>query len=54
MEFLTTNWELILVVFLVIDKAVAMSKSPYDDLIWESVKKLLISVKAMDKEKKNA
>ena len=41
MEFLTNNWEYVVIGFLVIDKLVAMSPSKMDDLIWFSIKKIL-------------
>ena len=41
MELLTDNWQLVAIVILVVDKAVALSPSPYDDMIWSSVKGLL-------------
>ena len=41
MELLTDNWKIITIVILVVDKAVALSPSPYDDMIWSSVKVLL-------------
>ena len=41
MELLTDNWKIITIVILVVDKAVALSPSPYDDMIWSSVKGLL-------------
>ena len=44
MELLTDNWKIITIVILVVDKAVALSPSPYDDMIWSSVKGLLKKV----------
>tara|TARA_Y100000593_G_C4275666_1_gene319910 strand:+ start:315 stop:458 length:144 start_codon:yes stop_codon:yes gene_type:complete len=41
MELLTDNWKIITIVILVVDKAVALSPTPYDDMIWTSVKGLL-------------
>lgn len=41
MELLTDNWKIITIVILIVDKAVALSPSPYDDMIWSSVKGLL-------------
>ena len=40
-EFLTNNWQIITIVILVVDKVVALSPSPMDDLVWSSVKGLL-------------
>ena len=42
MEWLTENWEYVLIIILGIDKAVALSPSTWDDLIWTSVKKALV------------
>ena len=44
MEFLISNWEIVTIVILVIDKVVALSPTPYDDMIWSSVKGLLKKV----------
>ena len=41
MEFLSSNWEYVLIALLCVDKIVALSPSKMDDLIWFSVKKLL-------------
>ena len=41
MELLTDNWKIITILILVVDKAVALSPTPYDDMIWTSVKGLL-------------
>jgi len=41
MDFITSNWEYILICILAIDKAVALSPSEWDDLIWTSIKKAL-------------
>ena len=38
-ELLTTNWEYVLIGILAIDKAVALSPTEWDDLIWTSIKK---------------
>ena len=47
MEFLSNNWEYVLIALLAVDKMVALSPSPWDDLIWTSVKKAI--KKAMGK-----
>ena len=47
MEFLMGNWEYILIAIMAIDKAVALSPSEWDDLIWTSIKKAIY--KAMGK-----
>ena len=44
MEFLSSNWEYILIGLLAVDKMVALSPSKWDDLIWTSVKKALYKV----------
>ena len=38
MELLTNNWELFVIGVLVIDKVVALSPTPYDDMLWTSLK----------------
>ena len=44
MDFLTNNWEYVLIGVLAIDKAVALSASSWDDLIWSSIKKAIYKV----------
>ena len=44
MEFATNNWEYILIAMLCVDKAVALSPSEWDDLIWTSIKKAIYKV----------
>ena len=44
MEFLTSNWEYVLIALLCIDKVVALSPTEWDDLIWTSMKKALYKV----------
>ena len=39
MDFITSNWAYIAIVLLCVDKAVALSPSKMDDLIWTIVKK---------------
>ena len=41
MDFISSNWEYILIAVLCVDKIVALSPSKMDDLIWFSLKKLL-------------
>ena len=41
MDFITSNWEYVLICILAIDMAVALSPSEWDDLIWTSIKKAL-------------
>ena len=44
MDFLINNWEYILLVFMIAEKAIKASKSPYDDIlldmVWGGIKKL--------------
>ena len=44
MEFLINNWEYVLIGIMAIDKAVALSPSDWDDLIWTSIKKALYKI----------
>ena len=44
MEILTNNWEYIVIAIMAIDKAVALSPSEWDDLIWTSIKKSLYKI----------
>ena len=44
MEFILANWEYILIGILAIDKAVALSPTEWDDLIWTSSKKAIFKV----------
>jgi|TARA_R100001530_G_scaffold32972_1_gene25859 hypothetical protein len=44
MEFIIENWEYMVIVILAVDKAVALSPSEWDDLIWTSVKKAIYKV----------
>ena len=45
MDFLTNNWEWILIGFMVAEKLVKLSPTKYDDIIldivWKSIKKAL-------------
>ena len=43
-EFLSSNWEYIVIGILSIDKAVALSPSEWDDLIWTSIKKSIYKI----------
>jgi len=49
MEWMSENWEYVLIAIMAIDKAVAMSPSEWDDLVWTSAKKIVF--KAMGKGK---
>lgn len=37
-QWLIDNWQLVAIVILVVDKAVALSPMKQDDLIWSSIK----------------
>ena len=50
MDFVIQNWEYVAIGGLVVDKVVAMSPSKMDDLLWASVKKVLMGVKAIKKK----
>ena len=41
MEFVINNWEYMLIAIMAIDKAVALSPSDWEDLIWTSIKKAI-------------
>ena len=41
MEWVSTNWEYMLIGILCIDKLVALSPTKWDDLIWTSIKKAI-------------
>ena len=38
-ELLSANWEYVLIGLMAVDKAVALSPSKWDDLLWTAVKK---------------
>ncbi len=40
-DILVQNWEYVIICILAIDKAVALSPSTWDDLLWTSVKKAI-------------
>ena len=44
------NWEYVAIGILVVDKVVAMSPSKMDDLLWASVKKVLMGMRVMKKK----
>ena len=44
MDLILNNWEYILIGILAIDKAVALSPSEWDDLIWTSIKKAIFKI----------
>tara|TARA_R100000700_G_C3138549_1_gene121103 strand:+ start:397 stop:546 length:150 start_codon:yes stop_codon:yes gene_type:complete len=41
MEALINNWEFVVIGVLVIDKVVALSPTPYDDMLWSSIKGMI-------------
>ena len=41
LELISSNWEYCLIGILCIDKAIALSPSRWDDLIWTDVKKAI-------------
>ena len=40
-EIVAQNWEYVVIGILAIDKAVALSPSTWDDLLWTSIKKAI-------------
>jgi len=44
MELLVENWEYVVIAILAVDKAVALSPSKWDDLIWTSIKKTIYKI----------
>jgi len=44
MDFIINNWEYVLIAILAADKAVALSPSEWDDLIWTSAKKAIFKI----------
>jgi hypothetical protein len=50
MDFVADNWQYIAIGVMVVDKIVAMSPSKMDDLIWSSMKKVLMGMKVMKKK----
>ena len=48
MDFIIANWEYALIAILCIDKAVALSPTEWDDLIWTSIKKAIYRVAKKD------
>ena len=41
MDFLTNNWQIITIAILCVDKAVALSPTDWDDMLWTSLKKII-------------
>ncbi len=50
MDWIVEHWQYVLIGIMVMDKVVALSPSKMDDLIWSSVKKVLMGVKVMKKK----
>ena len=50
MDWIVEQWQYIAIGVMVLDKIVAMSPSKMDDLIWASIKKVLMGVKVMKKK----
>jgi hypothetical protein len=50
MDFMMENWEYVLIAIMMVDKVVALSPSKMDDLVWTSVKKVLVGAKVMKDE----
>ena len=48
-EIVVQNWEYVVIGILAIDKAVALSPSKWDDLLWTSVKKAIYKLAGKDK-----
>ena len=48
-QFLIDNWQMVALVILVIDKAVALSPMEQDDLIWSSIKGAVYKLAGKDK-----
>tara|TARA_R110002020_G_scaffold82687_7_gene205067 strand:- start:5024 stop:5176 length:153 start_codon:yes stop_codon:yes gene_type:complete len=43
-EWLTSNWQIVTIGILIVDKIVALSPSKMDDLLWSSVKGLIYKI----------
>ena len=41
MDFISANWEYIVIGIFAIDKAIALCPSKWDDLIWTALKKVI-------------
>ena len=50
MDWMMEHWQYVMIGVMVMDKIVAMSPSKMDDLIWSSMKKVLMGVKVMKKK----
>ena len=43
-DIVVQNWEYVIIAILAIDKAVALSPSKWDDLLWNSIKKSIYKI----------
>ena len=50
MEIIAQNWEVILIATLLIDKVVALTPTPWDDLIWTGLKAAILKLKPEKKK----
>tara|TARA_R100001530_G_scaffold132332_1_gene104693 strand:- start:333 stop:485 length:153 start_codon:yes stop_codon:yes gene_type:complete len=50
MDWMMEHWQYVMIGVMVMDKVVAMSTSKMDDLIWASMKKVLMGMKVMKKK----
>ena len=50
MEWMQSNWEYVVIAVMALDKAVALSPSTWDDLLWTSVKKVLFKAMGRNDE----
>jgi hypothetical protein len=50
MDWMMEHWQYVMIGVMVMDKIVAMSPSKMDDLIWSSMKKVLMGMKVMKKK----
>jgi hypothetical protein len=50
MDWMMEHWQYVMIGVMVMDKVVAMSPSKMDDLIWASMKKVLMGMKVMKKK----
>jgi len=48
MDWITANWEYMLIAILCMDKVVALSPTKWDDLIWTSIKKAIYKATGKD------
>ena len=48
-EMMVQNWEYVVIAILAVDKAVALSPSTWDDLLWTSIKKSVYKMAGKEK-----